>query len=172
MLSLESPEVIEEVIKHHECNPEKHLAQKSLAKQVTELVHGPEPTAAAINLSESLFERKFDPSIISEGLLSDARLRTLDRNILSGNPTLLSLLRTLFPEHSNSKLSLTRLYLIFLARLRHFISSGAFQLNYEKITDPNTRATSLFPAEYALINFGKSSFYVIKITNDGCSILK
>lgn len=113
MLTIEAPEVVEEVIKQHESNPEKHFAQKQLAKQVTGLVHGPELTVAAINLSQSLFERKFNPSIISEDILSESRLRNLNRRALSESQTLLSLLRTLFPEHSNSKVPLQTSHFIF-----------------------------------------------------------
>lgn len=113
MLTIEAPEIVEEVTRQHESNPEKHFAQKHLAKQVTELVHGPELTAAAINLSESLFERKFNPSIISEDILSESRLRNLNRRALSENQTLLSLLRSLFPEHSNSKAPLILSHFIF-----------------------------------------------------------
>lgn len=51
---LEKPEVDEILAKHAE-HPEQRLAQKALAKGVTEVVHGAENTEAVIALSERLF---------------------------------------------------------------------------------------------------------------------
>ncbi len=46
---------LEEILAEHAGHPEERLAQKALAKGVTEVVHGAEATAAVIALSERLF---------------------------------------------------------------------------------------------------------------------
>ncbi len=51
---LEKPE-LEEILAKHAEHPEQRIAQKALAKGVTEVVHGKEATEAVINLSERLF---------------------------------------------------------------------------------------------------------------------
>ena len=50
-------EEIEDILAKHRENPELRLAQKALAKGVTEVVHGKEKAAAIVNLSELLFNR-------------------------------------------------------------------------------------------------------------------
>ena len=50
-------EEIEDILVKHRENPELRLAQKALAKGVTEVVHGKEKAAAIVNLSELLFNR-------------------------------------------------------------------------------------------------------------------
>lgn len=51
---LEKPE-LEEILTEHAEHPEQRIAQKALAKGVTEVVHGKEAAEAVINLSERLF---------------------------------------------------------------------------------------------------------------------
>lgn len=51
---LEKPE-LEEILTKHAEHPEQRIAQKALAKGVTEVVHGKEAAKAVINLSERLF---------------------------------------------------------------------------------------------------------------------
>lgn len=51
---LEKPE-LEEILTKHAEHPEQRIAQKALAKGVTEVVHGKEAAEAVINLSERLF---------------------------------------------------------------------------------------------------------------------
>lgn len=50
-------EEIEDILAKHRENPELRLAQKALAKGVTEVIHGKEKAAAIVNLSELLFNR-------------------------------------------------------------------------------------------------------------------
>lgn len=52
---LEKPE-LEEILTKHAEHPEQRIAQKALAKGVTEVVHGKEAAKAVINLSERLFK--------------------------------------------------------------------------------------------------------------------
>ena len=56
---LEKPEV-EKLMEAQKANPGARVAQKALAKGVTEVVHGTEATEAVINLSERLFAGGFE----------------------------------------------------------------------------------------------------------------
>lgn len=51
---------IEDILARHREHPELRLAQKALAKGVTEIVHGKDNTAAVINLTEMLFAKDAD----------------------------------------------------------------------------------------------------------------
>lgn len=60
---------IEEVVREHEAAPDKRVAQRLLAREITGLVHGPEAAAGAEEASELLFAKGADPKqASSEGL--------------------------------------------------------------------------------------------------------
>jgi tyrosyl-tRNA synthetase len=54
-LTMLSVDEVDAVVAEHDQAPERRLAQRRLARELTELVHGPEATAAAIEASEVLF---------------------------------------------------------------------------------------------------------------------
>ncbi len=108
MMTLEETTVIEDIIKAHQEHPEVHLAQKHLANAVTRLVHDSELTVCAQNLSEMLFERKFNPTLLlkPESILSSSRLRSFTMSKQQEPLTVLACLASIFPEHSKGKNSL------------------------------------------------------------------
>ena len=59
-------ETIEDIVEQHKKAPEKRIAQKALARGVTEIVHGLENAEAVENLTKLLFDRETDFSEFSE----------------------------------------------------------------------------------------------------------
>lgn len=55
-----SPEEINEILEEHQKAPEKRVAQKALAKSVTEIVHGVDKAAAAIKATEAIFGGSYE----------------------------------------------------------------------------------------------------------------
>ena len=64
--TLYDKETIEDILKQHIAAPEKRIAQKALARGVTEVVHGHENTEAIENLIEMLFSKDTNFSEFSE----------------------------------------------------------------------------------------------------------
>lgn len=121
---------------------------------MTELIHGSELADQVKNFSEILFNRelltnhsKFDFSI----LLDNARYKTMFRShLLVKENTVLDLLKHIFPDYSNSQ-------------LKTMIKSGGLKFNHVKITDMNQKIRPDEMGDYLLLNYGKASFYVVKI---------
>lgn len=131
-----SPEEIAEILKEHEKAPEKRIAQKALAKSVTEVVHGKEKAAAAISATEKLFDRAYVPS-------------PEDADNFAG----------VFPEEkqgllidilANSGLATSK------SDARKLIKAGAISMNGEKITDENAEI-----AVNGILKKGKNKFIIV-----------
>ncbi len=131
-----SPEEIAEILKEHEKAPEKRIAQKALAKSVTEVVHGVKKAAAAISATEKLFDKSYVPS-------------PEDAENFAG----------VFPEEkpglaidvlANSGLATSK------SDARKLIKAGAVSMNGEKITDGNAEITTK-----GILKKGKNKFIVI-----------
>lgn len=129
---------IEEILKKHAEHPEEHLAQKALAKGVTEVVHGKDATEAVIKLSEKLFDRD---AVFSENDVEQAAL------VLPVKP----LGATLVDDLVCTGLASSK------AQARQFITSGAISVNGKKVTDEKTVVN--FPS---ILKKGKNKFAVVK----------
>jgi tyrosyl-tRNA synthetase len=57
---------IEGIERAHRDAPEERFGQHILAKEVTELVHGEEPTSMMSEISRVIFDKKADPTSISD----------------------------------------------------------------------------------------------------------
>ena len=128
---------IEDILSEHTKSPEKRLAQKALAKSVTEIVHGEEKTAHAISATEKLFDKSYIPT-------------PEDAENFAG----------VFPEAEKGK-ALDILADSGLAtsksEARKLIKAGAISMNGEKLTDENAEiATS------GILKKGKNKFLIIK----------
>lgn len=131
-----SPEEITEILKEHGKAPEKRIAQKALAKSVTEVVHGAKKAAAAISATEKLFDKSYTPS-------------PEDAKNFAG----------VFPEEkpgliidilANSGLATSK------SDARKLIKAGAVSMNGEKITDETAEITTS-----GILKKGKNKFIII-----------
>ena len=131
-------EQIEEILRKHAEHPEQRLAQKALAKGVTEVVHGSEKCRAVIRLSEALFAPQGLQGLGEADLADFARiLPCLDQN-LTPVDALISL------GFADSK-----------KKAREFLSQGAISVNGQKITESDSLAPGI-------LKKGKNKFAIIK----------
>ena len=136
---------IEKVLEESKTSPELRLAQKSLAKNVTEVVHGASAASAAEFATNLLFSKDnaaLKNRLDSEGFKKLASV--LGSTSLAENPDLLSALVA-------SKLASSK------SEARKLIKSGAISVNGEKISDE-----SLVLKESSLLKRGKNKFAIVK----------
>ncbi|MBP5512717.1 tyrosine--tRNA ligase [Candidatus Saccharibacteria bacterium] len=135
------PEEIENILKRHFEAPEKRLAQKVLAREVTSVVHGRDAAAAVENLTAVLFSRETDFSDFSEDELTEfaAYLPVVSKGTL-----LLDLLTSTGFAESKKK-------------AREYISGGAISVNGVKVTDLDMAVN-----QTAIVKKGKNKFVIVK----------
>jgi tyrosyl-tRNA synthetase len=140
-----SKEEIEKILAEHKESPEKRIAQKALAKGVTEVVHGKSNANAAITLTEILFGGKklgqlSETEIESIALLLPALKLTEERPKVSLVDALIE------TELVSSK-----------TEARKMISGNAISVNGEKVTDETAEISSL-----SILKRGKNKFALVK----------
>lgn len=131
-------EEIEKILDEHKISPEKRIAQKALAKGVTEVVHGREKAEAVIRLSESLFAK--------DGLknVSEADLEAFSK-------ILPKISKDLTPVDALIKLGFAE----SKKKAREFLAQGAITLNGEKIAED-------FALENGVLKKGKNKLAIVK----------
>ena len=140
-----SKEEIESILAEHKAAPENRIAQKALAKGVTEVVHGKTSAKAAITLTEILFGDK------KLGVLSETEIESIALLLptarLNDERTEISLVDALVEtELVSSK-----------TEARKMIAGNAISVNGEKVTDENFVVKSI-----AILKRGKNKFALIK----------
>ena len=136
---LDKPEV-EDIMRHHQANPEQRIAQKALAKCVTEIVHGKENADAIENLTNLLFDKNTDFTSFSADELTE---------FAEFLPTI--------PKGTNLVDAITTTHLAdSKKKAREFIAAGAISLNGTKITEDITINQT------AILKKGKNKFAIIK----------
>ncbi len=129
--------------------PELREAQKKLAEQVTELVHGKKALEEALRVTHALFSGEFDDLTISEFKMIE---KTLDTIEVSKTTLLVDAL-------VESKLASSK------REARQFISSSAVSINNEKITDLEyTLSKELtYHNLYVMLKRGKKKYALVII---------
>ena len=131
---------IEDTLRRHSEHPENRFAQKTLAKNVTEIVHGKENAKAIENLTNLLFDKNTNFADFSTDEISEFAnfLPTISKNV-----SLVDALTITNLAESKKK-------------AREFISAGAISINGTKITEDITLNQT------AVIKKGKNKFAVVK----------
>ena len=136
---------IDQILAGHKAHPEQRLAQKALAKNVTEVVHGKNSANAAMLLTELLF--------------GDRRLETLSESEVESVSLLLPTIK--LAEKSGSILLLDALTETELCSSRseakQLISGNAISVNGQKITDLGYEINTL-----SVLKRGKNKFAFVK----------
>ena len=138
--TLLSKDEIESILEKHRQAPERRLAQRALARGVTEVVHGKAAADAVENLTAILFSRDTDFSEFTEDEITEFSeyLPTTGRGI-----NLVDALTSHGLAESKKK-------------AREFISQGAITINGTKVTEDITLTQT------AIIKKGKNKFLVVK----------
>jgi tyrosyl-tRNA synthetase len=142
--------------KEMKANPGARAAQKSLARELTILVHGPDALAAAIKASEILFGGPLDG--VTEELFNDVvgevPTKSIEKSKLeSSTPTTTAstvVYAGLCPSNGQA---------------RKDIEGGGIYLNNIRITEPNRAVTTndLLFGKYLLWRKGKRTYAVVKV---------
>ncbi len=136
---------IDQLLAEHKTHPEQRLAQKALAKNVTEVVHGKNSASAAVLLSELLF--------------GDRNFNTLSESDIESVALLLPTIK-LVDYHGELSL-IEALVLTDLCSSRseakQLINSNAISVNKQKITDQNFKINTT-----AILKRGKNKFALVK----------
>lgn len=135
-----SREEIENILAKHRENPELRLAQKALAKGVTEVVHGKEKAAAIVNLSELLFNR--DTNFAEFTADEIAEFAEYLPVVSQGTNLVDALVETGLADSKK--------------KAREFIAQGAISINGTKIQE------EIDLNQIAIIKKGKNKFAVVK----------
>lgn len=138
--TLLSKEEIEDILKRHKEAPEKRIAQKALARGVTEVVHGKDNAAAVENLTAVLFDKNTDFADFTADEITEfaAYLPVVSK----GTALLDALVNTGLAESKK--------------KAREFITGGAITINGVKVTEEiNLNQT-------AIVKKGKNKFVIVK----------
>lgn len=142
-------EEISEVIKSHNASPEKRIAQKKLALEVTKTVHGEKAAESVIKVSEILFDPNINFESVSEDIcemlkpevpfkkLENFELPTSVINVISASGA----------TESNGE-------------AKRAIRQGGVSINGKKITDEKSEVnkSELLFGKYLFIRIGRKKF--------------
>ncbi len=132
-------EMIEDILTQHRTTPEKRIAQKALARGVTEVVHGIENAEAIENLTKVLFDRETNfGEFSSDEILEFAKYLPTEKK---GIMLVEALVKNGLAESKK--------------KAREFITQGAVSINGEKVKE------DLELSQTALAKKGKNKFLVI-----------
>ena len=138
--TLLEPDEIDEVLKQHAEAPEKRVAQRTLAREVTKIVHGREAAQAIENLTTVLFDRNTNFADFSEDeIVEFAKYLPVEKK---GTMLVEALVGH---ELAESK-----------KKAREFIAQGAITINGEKVKE------DIKINQAAIIKKGKNKFLIVK----------
>ena len=154
---LDQPE-IEKLVKEHHAAPHLRMMQKTLAEEVTVMVHSREEYEMAVEASGILFGKGTTESLsriredmflaVFEGVPQfEISPAGMERELLE----LLSQDTAVFPSKGEA---------------RRMLAGGGLSINKEKISDPNYRITKndFINGKYLIIQKGKKNYYLIRVS--------
>ena len=130
--------------------PEKRLAQKTLAEEVTKFVHGEEALKTAEKITEVLFSGEIQELTTEE--VAEAFHGVPSEEISSDPINLVDLLIAVNVDKSKRQ-------------AREDIQNGAIRINGERLTDTTTEIDpkDSFDGKYIVIRRGKKKYFLAKI---------
>lgn len=133
-------EAIDDIMKQQKDAPEKRIAQRALARGVTEIVHGPENAEAVENLTTMLFNRETDFAEFTEDeIMEFAKFLPVAKK---GTMLIDALVENGLAESKK--------------KAREYISQGAITINGVKVKD------DIELKQVAIVKKGKNKFLVVK----------
>jgi len=137
--TLLTKEQIDELAEKHRQNPSARLAQKTLAREVTTLVHGAERCASVERVTKVLFEG----GSVNELTKNDLEVMSKEIPVANAGQQVTAILVAVEAAKSNGE-------------ARRLIEGGAISLNGEKLTEDKA------VHELALLKKGKNSFILVR----------
>ena len=157
IFTLLEKENIENLVKEHTINPHQRILQKTLAKEVTSMVHGEDEYLSSVEASEILFGKATTESLSQ--IREDVFL-----SVFEGVPQ--------FDTESSSPEANVLDFLVdgtgvFASKgeLKRLIKGGGLSINKEKITDETLMITNEYfiKNKYLLVQKGKKNYFLIKV---------
>jgi tyrosyl-tRNA synthetase len=150
---------IEDIITKHKQAPHQRLLQKTLAREVTVMVHSQEDYQAAVDASEILFGKATAESL--KKIREDMFL-----SVFEGVPRFEL-------DQTKSKNSIMDLLCtdttIFASKgeLRRMVQGGGLMINKQKVTDPENLLDpdDFINGRYLIIQKGKKNYFLITLKN-------
>lgn len=155
IFTLLSKDEIDEVISTHREAPHQRLLQKTLAREVTTMVHSEEDYAAAVDASEILFGKATAESM--SNIREDMFL-----SVFEGVPRF-----ELDQARSSASimeiLSLDTSVFASKGELRRMVQGGGLMINKKKITDPESHLhqNDFINGKYLVVQKGKKNYFLI-----------
>ena len=151
---------IEDLVAAHRAEPHQRLLQKRLAEEVTVMAHSREEYDAAVEASQILFgkgtteqlQRMDEKTFLS--VFEGVPLFDIEKEVLSAGVSF-SDLCALHTKIAESK-----------GEIRRLIQGGGVSLNRSRIDSPDFTVTAdqLLNNRYLLIQKGKKSYYLVRVT--------
>ncbi|MCK4854037.1 MAG: tyrosine--tRNA ligase [Bacteroidales bacterium] len=159
IFTLLSKDEIDGIISEHREAPHQRLLQKTLAREVTTMVHSEDDYKAAVDASEILFGKATAESI--SNIREDMFLSVFEgvpRFELDQERGSASIMEILSSETSvfNSK-----------GELRRMVQGGGLMINKKKVTDPesNLDRDDFINGKYLIVQKGKKNYFLIILKN-------
>lgn len=146
----------EDLCRRHQANPEKRLAQKKLAEDVTRLVHGEEGLVAAQKATDAMYDTSIE------------KLSELTFNDISGifkGATIVDLL--LKPGISILEFALSAGCFKNEGDATRIIKAGGFYINHQRVMNSNevlSHSIHILPNKVSLVRVGKKNYWIVKWT--------
>lgn len=162
IFTLLSQNDIIELVEKHKVAPHERLLQKTLARELTIMVHSEEAYNTAVDASEILF-----------GKSTTEQLRKIDEDtflsVFEGVPQF-HISRTDFQNEIDVVSLLAEKTQVFPSKgeLRRLISGGGLAVNQAKIDTPETTVSvnDLMNGKYLLIKKGKKNYSIVKVVGE------
>jgi tyrosyl-tRNA synthetase len=157
IFTLLDKEEIDELVKNHRDVPHERILQKTLAREVTILVHSKEDYQSAVDASNILFGNATTESL--EGIRENVFL-----SVFEGVPRF-----EISPENLPSSLSelMTSSTNIFSSKgeLRRLVDGGGLLINKVKVTNQELVISTkdLINKKYLIVQKGKKNYYLVII---------
>jgi tyrosyl-tRNA synthetase len=158
IFTLLSQETVEKLVDEHLQAPHERNLQKTLAKELTIMVHSEEDYNTAVEASQILFGRSTSEILhrIDENtflsVFEGVPMYTVTRDAINGIPfsDLAAEKTEVFPSKGE---------------LRRTVKGGGVSINKEKVVDPemNIDASMLINNKYLVVQKGKKNYYLIKV---------
>lgn len=148
VFSFKSIEEINKIIADHFANLGARIAQKALAYEVVEIIHGTSKASEAVDMANTFFSGNF------KSLSKDALLELLGSSLVEVKEGLLLEDLLISVGASTSK-----------REAREFINNGAVSINGEKVNDLKKiiTKTDALHDEFIVLRRGKKNYYLIKL---------
>ncbi|MDI9347393.1 MAG: tyrosine--tRNA ligase [Methylacidiphilales bacterium] len=151
--SLQPQATIKEIIFASEKQPHLRIGQKSLAAELTKLLHGEQATKEALSITQAFFNQSYDSMSIQE----------FQQIAVGGNSHILT--REQFQNYTITDLLTSTLIATSKREAREFIKAGAISINAQsQTTDIPINTIIPYHNKYLIIAKGKKAHILVSIT--------